>query len=291
VLAIFVFPTGIQAQHYSLFSQYVVNGLVINPAYAGKNDVLDITLLNRRQWAGFKGAPFTTSFSANTPLRKPSSNVGFIYQSDKLGNFRSHLLSGIYAYRINFGGVKLSFGMQGGWKCDVSSSEEQLKCNDAGDVVLENLTRNRHEIFAGAGIYVHSENYFFGISKPWLYQTSSGTKFNPLLISGGAVVKLKNNHEVKPSFMLRYVVNSPLQFDLGFNYYYQSRFGVGFAVRAEESFIFLAEYLLNDQFKMAISYDAGRGSLSGNHVGSTEFMLRYFFGFTREARNPRAFVF
>ncbi len=289
VLIVFCFE--LSAQHYSLFSQYVVNGLVVNPAYAGKNEAMDITLLNRRQWAGFRGAPYTTSFSVNTPLNNPSSNVGFIYQNDKLGNFRSHILSGIYAYRINFGDVKLSFGMQGGWKCDVSNMDEPLKRNDQGDVVLENSSRNCNQFFAGTGLYLHSENYFFGISKPWLYQTLLGTKSNPLLVSGGAVLKLKNNHEIKPAFLLRYISNSPLQLDLGLNYYYQSRFGIGFALRTEESFVFLVEYLLNNQFKMGFSYDAGRGPLAGKHAGTTEFMLRYFFGFTQEARNPRAFIF
>ena len=47
------------AQHTPLTSQYLFNGLVINPAYAGSRDALTGNLTHRQQWVGFEGAPIT----------------------------------------------------------------------------------------------------------------------------------------------------------------------------------------------------------------------------------------
>jgi hypothetical protein len=42
---------------YPVYSQYLHNGLLINPAYAGSREVLSFFLSGRLQWAGIKGAP------------------------------------------------------------------------------------------------------------------------------------------------------------------------------------------------------------------------------------------
>lgn len=45
------------AQQNIQFSQYVFNGLSINPAYAGYKEDLYVNTVYRHQWAGFPGAP------------------------------------------------------------------------------------------------------------------------------------------------------------------------------------------------------------------------------------------
>lgn len=290
VFFLFLLPKNFLAQHYSLFSQYLVNGLVINPAYAGRNEVLDITVLSRKQWGGLAGAPVNSSFSVNTPLRNPTANVGFLYQSDNIGATQSHFFSGMYAYRMKFGKVNLSMGIQGGYQLALCKIND-LKYNHDGDAVLESVNENVNHFYTGAGLYLHTENYFFSFSKPWLYNTCSAAMKNPWLASGGFMIPLSKDHQLKPSFLVRYVSNSPLQTDLSLNYYFKSRFGFAVSLRSEESFVFIAEYLLNEQLKAAISYDAGCGSLAQYHNGSTEFMLRYYFAYTKSTRNPRAFVY
>ena len=58
------------AQYYPLFSQYLSNGMLINPAYTGSRDVLSINAMHRTQMVGFKGAPSYQSFTAHMPLKK-----------------------------------------------------------------------------------------------------------------------------------------------------------------------------------------------------------------------------
>ena len=52
LLTLFIFAaTGVFAQQDAMYSQYMFNGLAINPAYAGTRNVLSATGLFRRQWA------------------------------------------------------------------------------------------------------------------------------------------------------------------------------------------------------------------------------------------------
>jgi type IX secretion system PorP/SprF family membrane protein len=55
------------AQQKAMFTQYMFNGLVINPAYSAVDESLNITALARQQWVGFKGAPNTQTFSVHSP--------------------------------------------------------------------------------------------------------------------------------------------------------------------------------------------------------------------------------
>jgi len=60
VILILVAITGlIHAQQDVMISQYMFNGLFLNPAYAGSHKYYTSTLLNRNQWVNFTGAPRT----------------------------------------------------------------------------------------------------------------------------------------------------------------------------------------------------------------------------------------
>ena len=55
------------AQQIPVMSQYMFNGLVINPAYAGSKDYMSTTLMVRKQWAGYEGSPVTENASIHGP--------------------------------------------------------------------------------------------------------------------------------------------------------------------------------------------------------------------------------
>src|ERR1044071_9363684 len=74
----------LSAQHNPLQSQYVLNRLVVNPAYAGADGFLSTTMSYRKQWLGVEGAPDTYAFTANTPLRTKRYNIGIIASQDNI---------------------------------------------------------------------------------------------------------------------------------------------------------------------------------------------------------------
>jgi type IX secretion system PorP/SprF family membrane protein len=59
----------VNAQQDPMVSQYMFNGLYLNPAYAGSHDYWSSTLSYRSQWVGFDGAPETFIASADGPIQ------------------------------------------------------------------------------------------------------------------------------------------------------------------------------------------------------------------------------
>ena len=85
VIFLFIFPDlesqGISDSSritlgYPLYSQYIHNGLMINPAYAGSREALSTALSYRMQWMGTKGAPVLQTVSLHTPMKNDKVALG-----------------------------------------------------------------------------------------------------------------------------------------------------------------------------------------------------------------------
>ena len=58
--AVLGMATVVHAQQEVMTSQYMFNGLFLNPAYAGSHPYTSASLLHRDQWTGMAGAPTTS---------------------------------------------------------------------------------------------------------------------------------------------------------------------------------------------------------------------------------------
>lgn len=77
--------TTVSAQQDPLYSQHVYNKLPLNPGYAGSRDAISGTVLYRRQWISFPGAPNTGTFSLHSPLANRKLAVGMNVTMDEAG--------------------------------------------------------------------------------------------------------------------------------------------------------------------------------------------------------------
>lgn len=281
-----------EAQHYPGFSQYVVNGFIINPAYAGRHEAMDVTLSHRRQWTGFDGAPNTTTFGLNTPLRIKSIGVGFGFINDKLGSTNNQILNVMYAYRIRIKRkYRLSLGLQNGVSIK-RTNWDMLSRNDQQDALLTGKNLTSVGFISGAGIYFYGKNIYLGLSAPYLVNTLNKNSLieNPILLTGGNYFALTDDHGIKPSFLVKYIKGSPIQADINLNYYFRQRLGVGVSYRTNESIVGILEFGINEQLKVSYSYDCGLNRLKHYNSGSHELLIRYYFGYSANAKNPRAFA-
>jgi len=86
ILLFFSILSGkIYAQYSPTYSQYLLNGMAINPAFAGSREVLSTCILYRNQWLGFDGAPITMKFSTYTTLRELTSAIELDMYYIKIG--------------------------------------------------------------------------------------------------------------------------------------------------------------------------------------------------------------
>jgi len=286
-------------QHFPIYSQYMLNGLVINPAYAGSRDVLSTSIMYRDQWVGFEGAPVTATLSGHMPLRNKAIALGLVVINEKIGFSNNVSCFGDYAYRIRIGKGKLSFGFKVGFEM---LKEDQSKIStQQSDNVFSNGNTSFYQPNFGFGAFYYNAKFFAGISVPEFLsyrEASQGNGFEPyndmnnynFLVTAGTLFRINDNIKIKPSTLLRYQMNSSFQYDLNCNVIlFKDALWVGASYRATEAIVALLEYQINPQIRVGYSYDYSLGPLSKYNSGSHEILFRYEFRYKINAINPRYF--
>lgn len=291
------------AQQDALFSQYMFNKLVINPAYAGTRQALSVNLVGRKQWAGLNGAPATVTLSVHSPLRNDRMGLGGYVFTDVLGPMVNTGLIATYSYKINLGPGKLSFGLQGGIQyTDVDWSKVEMK--DPDDIVyLEDLQQKKKWIpDANFGLYYYGQQFYVGISSKHLFEQQFGliedqdnsvygTLLRHFYLMGGYAFKVKEDRFViHPSALIKYTKNSPVQADINLSMLFSNIFWIGVSYRTEGTFVALAEVVISDKFRIGYSYDVFLNKLGVSNKGSHEIMIGYDFPvFNNRMLSPRYF--
>ena len=156
------------AQQQATYSQYMFNGLAINPAYAGHHDVLSATVLGRVQSLGVDGAPETQTFSIHTPLLKEKFSVGLLFIRDKIGVIDQMSFNASYAYRIKLSKkARLSFGLQMGFGSYNAEYTKLTMPPNTIDPVFSGDVKSSRPNF-GFGMFFHNEKLYVGVSLPHL---------------------------------------------------------------------------------------------------------------------------
>ena len=96
-----------------VLSEQLFSRISINPAGTGNSENVNIFSLNRFQYVGVEGAPFTTMFNVQTYFDKASSGIGLSFSYDQSGvAYRQMQIKAVYAYHLNFGNQNImSFGI------------------------------------------------------------------------------------------------------------------------------------------------------------------------------------
>lgn len=287
------------AQHSPLVSHYMLNGLVINPAYTGSREVFTANAMYRNQWVGFDGAPVTQVLSAHTPLKNKRLALGFMLNNEQIGVSNYTGISGNFAYRIPMDNATLSFGLSGGIQV-LSARYSELSTDQQNDQVFASDIRSNLQPDFGAGVYLKSKKYFVGLSIPSLMSRqynitneqvnmqSQPGDYN-FILHGGYLFQLSERFKLKPSALARYVPNGSGQFDLNANLIYNDLFWIGVSYRYREALIALVEFQINQQFRVAYSYDYALSLFRHYSSGSHEIGLQYEFGFKVKSADPRFF--
>src|SRR5882672_9984639 len=74
------------AQQDPLYSQYLNNPFVLNPAYAGLTDNLNLSISYRSQWTGLEGSPKTVNANGHISLFDNRMGAGMMIIADQIGN-------------------------------------------------------------------------------------------------------------------------------------------------------------------------------------------------------------
>ena len=280
--------SGSYCQQSPIYSQYIFNGLVLNPAYAGSHVQMSLTTMYRNQWVNFDGAPKTFSLSGHTSLMKNKIGVGLMLTNDEIGSYNSQSVFGSYAYILKTPVGKLALGLQAGFNV-VSADFSDLNLIDQGDASFGNLNSRIRPNF-GAGAYFHNENFFAGFSVPFLLNNSLSQDNVESVLSeirearyyylhGGALLPITRSKTVQfnPALLIRAQEGSPLNMDINAGFVFYEVFSVGASYRNIDAIITYLDLKLTDQLHFGYSYDWTTSDINQFSNGTHEFMLNYRF--------------
>ena len=322
---LFLFTTVSNGQQDAMFTKYMFNSLVFNPAYAGSNGHMAITLLHRTQWWGIEGAPTSQTFSIHSPLKNERVGLGFNVSRDVIGPASAIDLNLSYAYHIPLGKAKLSIALQGGtmnWRADYS----KLDIDNVQDDAFSEMEANYWLPNFGAGIYYYTDKFYLGFSSPRLIQYDLrkenlntpvwSKQYRHFYLTSGAALPLNGDALVfKPSILIRNVglfstfnsndiyqnVGAPTVMDIDISFMFYQTIWVGAAFRTAieafsgdsssyDSVDIWAAYYLQNGLRIGASYDYPLTEIRQSAQGSFEIMLSYEFNYiTKQAVTPRYF--
>lgn len=281
-----LFCLVIYAQQEPQYSQYMYNMSTVNPAYAtNQSGLVSTGLLYRRQWTGVEGAPQTANVFGNIPMSE-KVELSINYVNDRIGDaipVNNNYVNIDFAYITKISDrMRLSYGLKAGinnFRIDPSNSDV------ASDPAFADNTSTT-QLNIGAGLFMFTHNFYAGISSPNLLPNEvdlngigvSETKTHLYGIAG-YVFDFVDEVRLKPSFVVKQVIDSPLTFDISLNSLIYDKFELGVSYRYTDAVIALAGFNITQNLKIGYSYDFSVGDLGDYNTGSHEIVLLYNFDF------------
>jgi len=267
ILFLFLIGNLTYGQQLPLFSQYLYNKFLINPAVAGSDGYTSVSLTAREQWVGYSGAPRTFSFSWQTRMLKKSyilkqtrvkrevyrpksdGKVGFggYIFSDKNGLIQRTGFQASYAYHMWLqNSTQLSFGLAfTGYYYKID--EKQINFEDPNEPWLNNnLRRGIFVPDVAFGAYLLNAKYSFGFSADQLSEASAkigGAAYKNFAMSrqyylfGSYDFSQGSYTIIQPSFLVKMSEQLKPQADIGATYIYNQGFWAGLAYRTSGAII------------------------------------------------------
>ncbi|QIL41503.1 type IX secretion system membrane protein PorP/SprF [Pedobacter sp. HDW13] len=290
------------AQQDAQYSQYMFNGIYINPAYAGYKEVLNVHTFYRSQWTGITGAPRSMSLAVDAIAN--SGNVGLALQvaSDKLGAQNNLSIYGNYAYRIRLnddGSSRLALGLGVGMAqlgidgslLNPNNPEPNQPVGMQSTIVPD----------ARAGVYFANDKYYAGFSVDNLIATYIDIDryaFIPqpkphYYLTAGALFPLNENFQIKPSFLLKDDRGGPTSLDVNASLMIKDFIWIGGSYRTgvklydksylqkdltpRNSAVAAIQIFPSEKLRIGYGYDFSIGPLQGYSSGTHEISIAYSF--------------
>lgn len=202
----------VKAQQNAQYSQYIFNGLYINPASAGAKEDFYVHSFYRSQWTGVTGAPQSFSVAADGTINDEKVGLGILLAKEKLGAQSTLAAYVNYAYRLQLGvqGQHLSFGLGAGIVQSALDGSKLIGIQD-GDNIIPVGTQSTILPDARAGVLYTSDTFFAGFSADNLvakYMNRDKSLLVPIpqphfYLTAGTLFSLNDDTKIKPSFLLK----------------------------------------------------------------------------------------
>jgi len=280
IIYMILLPFMLNGQDLPL-SNYHLNMIAFNPAFAGSRDAMSLNMFGRTQWTSFNGSPNDIFVSVHTPFS--NDKVGFggnIYKNfegDGASSRTGFFLN--YSYRIWLGGGRLAFGIKAGVEnlvydlSQISTSEPDFVFEDNYSKLLPNV---------GAGILYRSESYFVGFSIPEFLSIpdSTGTIGHDInnynfILTVGYNFKLSDFINLQPTGYINYSLQS-LYYIANLNVgLFDNFLWTGLSYRSDKRFALSFNVQVSNSLLVGYAMDFPLSPLVSISSWSHEIVIRY----------------
>ncbi len=304
VTCLVLLTVKLQAQQSIQFSQYMFNGLAVNPAYAGYKEDWTLNLSSRIQWVGINDAPKTGTVSVDGLTNSTNQNIGLglIATFDKLGPESTSSVYVNYAYRLRLDEddtKRLSFGLGFG-AIQYRLDGTKFNAIDDDDANVPAGTQSNITPDFRFGVYYYSPSMYVGAS---VFNLLSGSAIDNLqqykqartvYLTGGTMLPMSESIDLKPSIMIKEDFKGPTNIDVsnfvvlnkliwlgasyrtGINLWHKSNLQNG--LDKTDAVAGIVQFYLNDHFRVGYAYDFTTSGLASSQSGSHELSLSISFG-------------
>jgi len=301
-----------EGQQMPMYSQYIMNGFLVNPSFAGRDGYTSLNLTVREQWAGLAQAPSTYALSFQTrilkdsyisksttvkkklirPTRGGQVGIGGYLFNDNNGIMHRTGLQGAYAYNIPMGNdddeysKTLSFGLA------LIAYQYSVKLDnliyDPDDPYLNNYDRSVFITDFNFGVSYTTPKYYAGFAMTNLLRgalmfskgsDNDNTELGHYYLTGGIKFPLSGNWMIEPSAFIKSsdMFFKSIQLDITSRIYYKNDYWAGVSWRTNDAIIVMLG-LKYDRFYFAYAFVFTLTDIRRHSLGTHEFSLAVKFG-------------
>jgi type IX secretion system PorP/SprF family membrane protein len=280
-----LFSSALFAQQESIFTMYRYHMNIINPAYAGVNNETLFLGSIRKQWTGIKDSPETQAFSFGTTVGR-NLGIGISMVNDKTFIEKQTMVGIDFSYKLKMNEkADLYLGIKAGSNFyDINTSGIQTY-NLQADPALTSISNYNPNV--GVGVLLKGQKYFISFSVPKMLNKQGAknqdgyasvvTESPHIYLSVGYDFNLNSNGStvLKPSFLMRYLNNAPVSFDINTILQIQNNFEIGATYRNNSIFAGIFDFTVSKKMMIGYVYEFSTTPEFASAKNSNEFFIRF----------------
>lgn len=281
----------VSSQTDPLYTQFMTNPFLINPALAGTYPYYQIITNSRLQWVGISDAPVSNVISLFGPTVTQPMGMGGYIMHDSWGLTSKTSLMGTYAYNYAIAeDIKISMGLAVGLL--------QFKIDGSGDIEIDDPVYGGSPYTqfapdATLGLYLYSSIYHVGLSMTHLIGnklhigqdtiTDLSRLTRNMYLHGGYKYLINRELALEPTLILRKSPASPFQLDFNVRVWYGKRqwdnnkIWAGLSFRTQDAATVMVGFSYQRKIEIGFSYDIGVNKLRSFNSGTYELMIGFKF--------------
>jgi len=288
------------AQQMPVYSQYFVNGFIVNPALAGSDGTVKYQVSVRDYMIGIGVSPKTYTASGNGRLLRQRVAVkngklssqsgkvgmgGLIY-SDHNGLVNRIGLQYTYAYHIDLFNSQLSLGLSAALS-QTRIDAHKLDFNEPEPLLKEGFGNLSYVPDAALGVFYKKQEYFVGFTASNLFQRSirfGEFDYNYILyrhyfLHGGTSFDAGTESYVAPAFLFKATSNGLYQGEISTRFSYRDDFWMAAIYRTPQIAALMAGIRAKNLF-IVYTYEYNFNTARSFGFGAHELGLIYQTGDT-----------